>query len=56
MEALKDFTCSFIAAGESHSLALTSERGQGYTWGLGDYGKLGHGDSTPQLLPRQART
>ncbi len=55
VEALKDTTCSFIAAGESHSLALTAERGQGYTWGLGDYGKLGHGDSTPQLLPRQVR-
>ena len=53
VEALKDIKCGFIAAGESHSLALTSERGQGYTWGLGDYGKLGHGDSTPQLLPRQ---
>ena len=38
-----------MAAGESHSLALTSDRGQLYTWGLGDYGKLGHGDTTPQV-------
>eukprot|EP00908_Phaeocystis_cordata_P016368 Transcript_27631.p1 GENE.Transcript_27631~~Transcript_27631.p1 ORF type:complete len:246 (+),score=34.65 Transcript_27631:87-824(+) len=33
-------------------MSLTSDRGQLYTWGLGDYGKLGHGDTTPQLLPR----
>ena len=33
-------------------MAVTLERGQCYTWGVGDYGKLGHGDTTPQLLPR----
>ena len=33
-------------------MALTVERGQCYTWGVGDYGKLGHGDTTPQNLPR----
>ena len=35
--------CALVAAGESHSMSLTSDRGQLYTWGLGDYGKLGHG-------------
>lgn len=52
IETIQGTSCSLVAAGESHSLALTSDRGQLYTWGLGDYGKLGHGDTTPQLLPR----
>ena len=52
VESLKDTPCLIIAAGESHSMAVTVERGQCFTWGVGDYGKLGHGDTTPQLLPR----
>ena len=52
IEQLKDQPCSLIACGESHSMAVTSERGQCWTWGVGDYGKLGHGDTTPQALPR----
>jgi alpha-tubulin suppressor-like RCC1 family protein len=23
-----------------------------YTWGLGEYGRLGHGDNTTQLRPK----
>ena len=38
--------------GGEHSMCITVERGQCHTWGVGDYGKLGHGDTTPQLLPR----
>ena len=52
VEYLKDSPCILIAAGESHSMCISVERGQCYTWGVGDYGKLGHGDTTPQLLPR----
>ena len=52
VEFLKDQPCLMIATGESHSMCITVERGQCYTWGVGDYGKLGHGDTTPQLLPR----
>ncbi|KAL1503593.1 hypothetical protein AB1Y20_012070 [Prymnesium parvum] len=52
VEKLRDTHVMQIAAGESHSLALIVDRGQLYTWGVGDYGKLGHGDTTPQLLPR----
>jgi alpha-tubulin suppressor-like RCC1 family protein len=48
----QDSPCILISAGESHSMCVTVERGQCYTWGVGDYGKLGHGDTTPQLLPR----
>jgi len=52
VDALKDHPCHFISAGESHSMSLLGERGQCYSWGVGDYGKLGHGDTTPQNLPR----
>ena len=52
VEYLKDSPSILISAGESHSMCITVERGQCYTWGVGDYGKLGHGDTTPQLLPR----
>ena len=32
-------------------MALTTDKGHLYTWGLGDYGKF-HGDTTPALSPR----
>lgn len=41
-----------IAAGSSHSAAVTSS-GQLYTWGLGEYGRLGHGDTLLQLIPKR---
>lgn len=41
-----------IACGSNHSAAITSS-GELYTWGLGEYGRLGHGDSESQLLPKQ---
>ena len=41
-----------ISCGSSHSAAITSN-GDLYTWGLGEYGRLGHGDNTTQLKPKQ---
>lgn len=37
---------------DGHSLALT-ESGEVFSWGDGDYGKLGHGNSDRQKRPRQ---
>ena len=37
---------------DGHSLALT-ESGEVFSWGDGDYGKLGHGNSDRQRRPRQ---
>lgn len=37
---------------DGHSLALT-ESGEIFSWGDGDYGKLGHGNSDRQRRPRQ---
>lgn len=51
IEALKSRRIRDIACGSSHSAALTSS-GELYTWGLGEYGRLGHGDNTTQLKPK----
>lgn len=41
-----------IACGSSHSAAITSN-GELYTWGQGDSGRLGHGDTANQTRPKQ---
>ena len=40
-----------IAAGKGHILALDGD-GQVWSWGKGDYGRLGNGGSTSQLSPQ----
>ncbi|XP_076815895.1 putative E3 ubiquitin-protein ligase HERC1 isoform X3 [Clavelina lepadiformis] len=40
------------AGSDGHSIALT-ESGEVFSWGDGDYGKLGHGNSDRQRRPRQ---
>ncbi|KAL8607282.1 hypothetical protein ACOMHN_047613 [Nucella lapillus] len=54
IEALKSKRVRDIACGSSHSAAITSN-GELYSWGLGDYGRLGHGDNTTQLKPKQVK-
>ncbi|XP_052278368.1 E3 ubiquitin-protein ligase HERC2-like [Dreissena polymorpha] len=52
IEALKNKRVRDIACGSSHSAAITSN-GDLYTWGLGEYGRLGHGDNNSQIKPKQ---
>ena len=52
IEALRSKRVRDIACGSSHSAAIISN-GDLYTWGLGEYGRLGHGDTTTQLRPKQ---
>lgn len=40
----------YIACGSAHSAAITSN-GELYTWGQGQYGRLGHGDEVSQYTP-----
>ncbi|XP_052754599.1 probable E3 ubiquitin-protein ligase HERC2 isoform X2 [Galleria mellonella] len=40
-----------IACGSAHSACVTA-RGHLYTWGMGEYGRLGHGDDMTQLVPK----
>jgi len=55
VQALDPIFLQQITCGWSHSVALTS-KGEVYTWGNGDHGKLGHGSgkkvSTPQLVEK----
>ena len=51
IEALKNKRVRDIACGSSHSAAITSS-GELYTWGCGEYGRLGHGDNVTQLRPK----
>ncbi|XP_077983839.1 E3 ubiquitin-protein ligase HERC2-like [Glandiceps talaboti] len=55
IEALKARRARDIACGSSHSAAITSDGGL-YTWGLGEYGRLGHGDNSTQLRPKQVKS
>lgn len=51
VETLRAKRVRDIACGSSHSAAITSS-GELYCWGLGEYGRLGHGDNTTQLKPK----
>ncbi|CAG7818352.1 unnamed protein product [Allacma fusca] len=54
IDTLKSKRIRDIACGSSHSAAITSG-GELYTWGLGEYGRLGHGDMTTQLRPKSVK-
>ncbi|XP_052796353.1 E3 ubiquitin-protein ligase HERC2-like isoform X2 [Mya arenaria] len=54
IEALKAKRVRDISCGSSHSAAITSN-GELYTWGLGEYGRLGHGDNVSQIKPKQVK-
>jgi len=40
-----------VDASSAHSVAVTAS-GQVYAWGSGEFGRLGHGDVSDQLLPK----
>ncbi|XP_046386640.1 E3 ubiquitin-protein ligase HERC2 isoform X3 [Ischnura elegans] len=54
IEALRTKRIRDIACGSSHSAAVTAS-GELYTWGLGEYGRLGHGDLLSQHRPKRVR-
>lgn len=51
VEGLRDKLLVQITCGWSHTVALT-DMGDVYTWGNGDHGKLGHGDTMKVTVPR----
>jgi len=54
VEALKSKSVQEISCGSSHSAAVLAT-GELFTWGLGEYGRLGHGDNQTQLRPKLVR-
>jgi RCC1 and BTB domain-containing protein len=51
VEGLQGKYITAIACGWHHTAALT-DSGQLYTWGSGEYGRLGHGDESRQNAPK----
>ena len=43
-----------IACGSGHSAAITTN-GELYTWGQGEHGRLGHGDTNSRSKPKLVR-
>ena len=41
-----------VGCGHLHSVAIT-QGGELYSWGRGDHGRLGHGDTKDQMVPRR---
>ena len=52
VEALAGQRVVAVSAGGYHSLTLTAD-GSVWSWGVGDWGELGHGDTQEQLLPKK---
>lgn len=50
--ALKGIRIVDIAVGSKHSACVTAQ-GEVFTWGLGDRGRLGHGDFETHLKPKR---
>ncbi|GAB6021505.1 E3 ubiquitin-protein ligase herc2 [Chamberlinius hualienensis] len=55
IESLRSKRIRDIACGSAHSAAISSN-GELYTWGLGEYGRLGHGDNVSQLKPHVVKS
>jgi alpha-tubulin suppressor-like RCC1 family protein len=51
VEALSNTLIVEVACGSAHTLAVADNRTSVYSWGDGDYGKLGHGDTNGKTLP-----
>lgn len=50
VKGLENLTVVHIACGSTYSAAVTTE-GELYTWGKGNYGRLGHGSSDDHYKP-----
>ena len=50
-----DARVAVAALGGKHSVALT-DSGALFTWGYGDFGRLGHGDTATRLVPTLVKT
>jgi len=49
---ISDIKIEKISCGGDHNLVL-SDSGEAYSWGWGEYGQLGHGDSQKRIIPEK---
>ncbi|KAG2485744.1 hypothetical protein HYH03_015553 [Edaphochlamys debaryana] len=50
--ALTDAGVDCVVCGAEYTVAVASSRGHIYSWGWGDFGRLGHGDCGDVFVPR----
>ncbi|KAK9903587.1 hypothetical protein WJX75_009396 [Coccomyxa subellipsoidea] len=49
---LMQANCSAVCSGAEYSLALSRGSNEVYSWGWGDFGRLGHGDCNDVFIPQ----
>ncbi|GLC44604.1 hypothetical protein PLESTB_001324500 [Pleodorina starrii] len=52
INALTDAGIESVVCGAEYTIAVAPSRGQVYSWGWGDFGRLGHGDCNDVFVPR----
>ena len=52
VEALSGRQVRFVAAGDDSSSTVTAA-GEFFTWGIGQFGLVGHGNTANQLVPKR---
>ncbi|GAB2229078.1 hypothetical protein Droror1_Dr00023213 [Drosera rotundifolia] len=55
LSALDGHDVSSITCGADHTIAYSESRMQVYSWGWGDFGRLGHGNSSDLFTPQPIR-
>eukprot|EP00898_Chlorokybus_atmophyticus_P004696 jgi/Chlat1/5227/Chrsp33S05078 len=50
--ALINCKISAVVCGADHTIAISKQRRQVYSWGWGDFGRLGHGNSSDVFIPQ----
>lgn len=53
VEALYGKEIDFVACGAEYTMAISSKRNEVWSWGWGDFGRLGHGDGNDLFIPKQ---
>ncbi|KAL9233360.1 hypothetical protein vseg_008375 [Gypsophila vaccaria] len=56
LSALDGHEVNSITCGADHTLAYSEPRLQVYSWGWGDFGRLGHGNSSDVFIPQSIKT
>nr|QEM23329.1 UV resistance locus 8 [Colobanthus quitensis] len=56
LTALDGHEVNSITCGADHTLAYSEPRLQVYSWGWGDFGRLGHGNSSDVFIPQPIKT